>query len=227
MPVNAQNRFLAALVNMADGILEYRHGWVRERRKRKRAQKHAHLESANVSKKIKMVSGMSDDAMKAGDVDGSATIREGAESFGVMGHTPAMEVATLAAEDQVQLEPPSMLQHLTIGINEVTRKLESQIKLSRQTVIISDKCAVSSEYSQPRIKVVFVCRADIDPPILVDHLPHLISTCNSLRRPLDIVKLVPLPKGAEFTLAAAMGLRRVAVIAVDVKHFLDQTIFSH
>jgi len=89
------------------------------------------------------------------------------------------------AKDQAQHEPPSFLQHLTIGINKVTQKPESQIKSSRQTVIISDKCTVSSEYLlQPRIKVIFVCHADIHPPILVDHLnlDHIQSNSPS-RRP--------------------------------------------
>ena len=109
----------------------------------------------------------------------------------------------------------------------MTRKLESLIKLSRQTVIISDKGALSPETSShPHIRVFFVCRADIDPPILIDHLPHLVSACNSSRKAPDFVKLVPLPKGAEFTLAAAMGLRRVAVMAVDVKRLPNQIICS-
>jgi ribonuclease P/MRP protein subunit POP3 len=215
VPVNVQNRFLALLVNLADGISEYRQVWAQESRQRKRKAKDAHLKSANMSKKV--VLGISNDATEADNTDGSVAVSGGEEFSEVtMGDTSAIEVE---AKDQAQHEPPPVLQHLTIGINEVTRKLESQIKSSRQTVIISDKCTVSSEYSQqPRIKVIFVCRADIDPPILVDHLPHLVSACNSLRKPSDFVKLVPLPKGAELTLAAALGLRRAAVIAVDVIH---------
>jgi ribonuclease P/MRP protein subunit POP3 len=226
VPVNVQNRFLALLVNLAEGISEYRQVWVRESRKRKRMAKDAHLKSANMSKKVEVASGIFKDATEADDTDGSVAM-SGGEGFSevTMHDAPAIEVEANEANDQAQHEPPPFLQHLTIGINEVTRKLESQIKSSRQTVIISDKCTVSSEYLlQPRIKVIFVCRADIDPPILVDHLPHLVSACNSLRKPNDFVKLVPLPKGAELTLAAALGLRRVAVIAVDVIHLSNQTI---
>jgi len=98
----------------------------------------------------------------------------------------------------------------------VTRKLESQINASRRTIIISDKGAALSEPpSSSGIKVVFVCRADIDPPILIEHLPRLVSTCNSSPKQANFVKLVPLPRGSELTLAAAMGLRRVAVFALD------------
>ncbi|KIM79791.1 hypothetical protein PILCRDRAFT_822964 [Piloderma croceum F 1598] len=215
VPINVQNRFLALLVNLANGISEYRQVLARENRQRKR--KDAHLQSANMSKKNKVVSGISNDATEADDTDSAVAMPGGEEISEVtMGDASATEVEAKEAKNQAQRKPPPILEHLTIGINEVTRKLESQINSSRQTVIISDKYTVSSEYSrQPRIKVIFVCRADIDPPILVDHLPHLVSACNSLRKPLDFVKLVPLPKGAEFTLAAALGLRRVAVIAVD------------
>jgi len=189
--------------------LEYRQGRGLESRKRKRSKKDTKPENANASKKAKVVgSGVLNEVAEAGDADGCAAI--GGEAEVPLGDATAM---ALAPQDQV---PPSILQHLTIGINQVTRKLESQIKASRQTVVISDQGAVSSEFpSQQGIKVVFVCRADIDPPMLIDHLPHLVSACNSSRKPPDFMKLVPLPKGAEFTLAAAMGLRRVAVIAVD------------
>jgi ribonuclease P/MRP protein subunit POP3 len=222
VPVNVQNRFLALLMDLADGVPEYRQVWTRENRQRKRIARDAHLKSANMSKEM-LVSGISIQATEADDLGGSMAMPGGEEFSEVtIGDASAIEVE---AKDQAQLKPPPILQHLTIGINAVTRKLESQIKSSRQTVIVSDRCSVSSQYSlQPRVKVIFVCRADIDPPILVDHLPHLISACNSLRKPPDFVKLVPLPKGAEFALAAALGLRRVAVIAVDVIHLFIQTI---
>lgn len=214
VPINVQNRFLAVAVKLTEGVSEYRLGRGMESRKRKRAKKDAQLQGANnASKKAKKVgSGVSDEAMEVGSV----TIRGEAVSSKSDVSATGTDVDVLALDHQVSHEPPSILQHLTIGINEVTRKLESQIKLSRQTVIISDKGAVSPE--SPRIKLIFVCRADIDPPILINHLPHLVSAYNSSRKHPDFMKLVPLPKGAEFTLAAAMGLRRVAVVAVDVKH---------
>jgi ribonuclease P/MRP protein subunit POP3 len=216
VPINVQNQFLAVAVNLAGGILEYRQGRVLESRKRKRSKKDIKPESAGTSKRAKVVSsGTSNEAAETCDGSGSGSATISGEIEVSLGDGTAMDVEALAAEDR---GPPSILQHLTIGINEVTRKLESQIKASRQTVVISDQVAVSSEsLSYLGIKVVFVCRADIDPPMLIDHLPHLVSTCNSSRKPPDFVKLVPLPKGAEFTLAAALGLRRVAVIGVDVR----------
>jgi len=215
VPDNVQNQFLAIVLNLADGVSEHRN---LERLKRKRAKKDAKSEGTNASKRVKLVgSGVSHEGTEGSDADCSAVLSGGAEFHKVpMDNATSMDVA-FAPESRA----PSILQHLTIGINEVTRKLESQIIASRRTVIISDQSAGLSELPpQPDIKVVFICRADIDPPILIDHLPRLVSTCNSSRR-ADFVKLVPLPKGAELTLAAAMGLRRVAVIALNVKHYIQ------
>jgi ribonuclease P/MRP protein subunit POP3 len=220
------------MVNLADGVSEYRQGRSMEsrKRKRKRATKDASQLNVNVSKRAKKVihSGVSSEVMDVEDADGFAAIPGGAVSSELStDDAVAMEVEASAPDCQVSREPPSILQHLTIGINEVTRKLESQIRLSRQTVIISDKGTLSSESpSQRHIKAVFVCRADINPPILIDHLPHLVSACNSSRKRPDFIKLVPLPKGAELTLASAMGLRRVAVVAVDVTHLTNRTILT-
>lgn len=74
-----------------------------------------------------------------------------------------------------------------------------------------------SAFARAPIRIVLVCRADIDPPLLVSHIPHLVAACNSATTDPDMrVKLVTLPKGAENTLAHAMGLRRAAVLAFDV-----------
>jgi ribonuclease P/MRP protein subunit POP3 len=121
--------------------------------------------------------------------------------------------------------------HLTVGINEVTKSLERQAKYTRHKLTVSDKGNIThADDIQPLIKFVFVCRADIDPPLLVAHLPHLVAACNSCVRDQaspgessDAVKVVPLPKGAELSLAEAIGFRRVAVLALDVscKHDFD------
>ncbi|KAF7971696.1 hypothetical protein HWV62_20152 [Athelia sp. TMB] len=129
-----------------------------------------------------------------------------------------------------QLEPPSVLEHLITGINEVTRSLEGQLTLARTPVTISggpnppaskDPQTANASAStttqtplSPRIKLIFICRADIDPPLLIAHIPPLVATHNSISRVEDAIKLVTLPRGAEASLGAALGLRRVAVLAV-------------
>lgn len=192
------------MVNLTNGLAEYRMG-----RKRKRPRREEHAGGRATPKKRK------------GDITSDPIDTDIPESLPGALTVPPLSGAPNTndtADFGSSVPVPSILRHLTTGINEVTRKLEAQIQSSRQTVVVSDKDVISSEaMSQPRIKVVFVCRADIDPPILIDHIPHLITACNSSARFTDLVKLVPLPKGAEFTLAEAMGLRRVAVVAVDVR----------
>ncbi|KAG1753556.1 uncharacterized protein EDB91DRAFT_1098643 [Suillus paluster] len=124
-----------------------------------------------------------------------------------------------AVNNLENLVPPSG--YMTIGINEVTRRLESQLKSLRHCVTLntaSHANPISPDISS--IAIVFVCRADVNPPILLDHIPHLVAGCNSTRpgsshlRARQPLKLVILPKGSEAALAQALGLRRAAVIAV-------------
>ncbi|KIJ66262.1 hypothetical protein HYDPIDRAFT_26627 [Hydnomerulius pinastri MD-312] len=113
------------------------------------------------------------------------------------------------------------LQHLTVGINQVTRVIESQLRLSRKhTVQCSAQPGDLPEISQelPTLAIVFVCYADIDPSVLVDHVPHLVAACNSIpaKEAAGIIKLIPLPKGSESMISQALGLRRAAVIGIHV-----------
>lgn len=135
----------------------------------------------------------------------------------------------LNAEDQI--EPPSILQHLTTGINEVTRALEAQLAATRTPVTISTTSNTSSSDNlqiennsgststhislSPKIKLIFICRADIDPGLLIAHIPPLVATHNAIARVENAIKLVPLPRGAEASLGDALGLRRVAVLAIN------------
>lgn len=119
---------------------------------------------------------------------------------------------------------PSILQHVKFGINEVTRHLEilassyrkfvpADSSRTREEVTSKDSDAVSKS------RIVIACRGDVDPPILIGHLPNLVATCNSLRQHTPTSQgtfLVTMPKGAESTLAEAMGLRRVSVILIEV-----------
>lgn len=68
------------------------------------------------------------------------------------------------------------------------------------------------------LAVIFVCRADLDPPALVAHLPHQVATYNArLEDPSQAAHLVQLPAGAELALAEALGLRRAAVLGLTVR----------
>lgn len=229
VPINLQNSILAMTLKLTEGVLEYRQGRTAETRKRKRARHETTKGVRHVSKNSRLESG---EKMDTDNFDHATSATEIAQSpEAVDGDMGANISGASSAATPTPHEAPSVLQHLTIGINEVTRRLEAQIKSSRQIVSISDKGAVSSEpLTSPAIKVVLVCRADIDPPILIDHLPHLVAACNSPQKTHSssggssaFVKLVPLPKGAELSLAEAMGLRRVAVMAINVRCFRIRT----
>ncbi|KAF9074824.1 hypothetical protein BDP27DRAFT_1257990 [Rhodocollybia butyracea] len=117
-------------------------------------------------------------------------------------------VAVSSTEMQMDIpvsDPPEVLSHLVTGINTVTKRLETLVRTRR---------GGNPEDSMPNVKIVLVCRADVNPPMLIDHLPHLVAAYNSTNPP-DPILLVPLPPGAEFTLAEVMGVRRVAVMAID------------
>lgn len=120
--------------------------------------------------------------------------------------------------DNAELSEPPILKSLTYGINAVTKRLESQIVNCRPIITLG-----SSNESQPTekhhpIRYLFVCRADVDPPILIDHLPHLVAIYNVLRGSnAPPTALITLPKGAEGTLAQVIGVRRLAVLAIDVR----------
>lgn len=111
------------------------------------------------------------------------------------------------------LECPSVTRQLIVGINEVTKQLEQQVHAERVTQVTLHPSAKSPSCS---LSVVLVCRSDINPKILVDHLPHLVATLNSLRSEQP-VKLVPLQSGAETRLSQAVGLRRAAVLGFNVR----------
>jgi hypothetical protein len=110
---------------------------------------------------------------------------------------------------------PPIIPHITVGINEVTKSLEREIQ--SRTVITS---STASDETQSLTKVVFICYADLDTPAFVAHLPQLVALCNLARSEHHKIKVVPLPAGAQISLADALGyLKRVSVIALDVCPF--------
>jgi ribonuclease P/MRP protein subunit POP3 len=195
IPLNVQNSFLAQAVTLLDGISTYQAYKSLNSRKRKKL-----CQDKTRSKKRK------DETTQTADV-----------------HVSKQNDAPSDATD-MDMDPPSILRHLTVGINQVGTKLDTQIKSWRFAPPNGSETQepAATNSSQP-ITIIFVCRADVNPPILIAHLPHLVAAYNTsiLSRPslknFDLIKLVPLPKGAEFTLAEALGLRRAAVLALDVR----------
>jgi ribonuclease P/MRP protein subunit POP3 len=187
IPLNLQNTALACTISLLDGVSEYHSVRGQENRKRKRLLK----ETQNKKRKV-------DVDVTAGDND------------------VVLPDSGAPSEETPPSIPPEVLSHLVVGINEVTRRLDAQILSSRKTASVNPDPASEPAPTPAPIKVIVVCRADVDPQILIDHLPHEVAAFNS-SKPSEPIKIIPLPKGAEFTLAKAMGLRRVAVIAMDVR----------
>jgi ribonuclease P/MRP protein subunit POP3 len=197
-----QNSFLARVISLFEDISTYQSSRGQELRKRKKARR---LQSSRERKKRKLEATFEDES-PAAQTEAS---RE-----------PASPVAVDLGSPTTQA--PAIMKHLTIGINQVTKKLESQVKAYRTTRVIAPDMQLEAAGSGCHVVVVLGCRADVDPPLLIAHLPHLVAAYNSsiLSRPSSadspLIKLVPLPKGAELLLAEALGLRRVAVVAFDV-----------
>ncbi|KAH7102192.1 hypothetical protein BKA62DRAFT_617922 [Auriculariales sp. MPI-PUGE-AT-0066] len=106
---------------------------------------------------------------------------------------------------------PSLLSHILVGVNNVTRRLEDQL----QQLSATKKGLRTSSLPNSQFKYILVSTGDIDPPLLVAHIPHLVAGCNS--NSLDerqLVVLVPLPKGSEAKLARGFGLPRVSVVGI-------------
>lgn len=110
--------------------------------------------------------------------------------------------------------------HFAVGINVVTRALESQLCFTRKHVITDVPSQNRGQLPPPSalspIETVFVCYADVDPPALVAHIPYLVAGCNSPRNATQPIKLVPLPKGSEQAISQLLGVRRAAVVAFRV-----------
>jgi len=204
---------LARVISILDGVSGYRNARGQENRKRKRPRRRETTEGVGNQKKKQRVDAESMEHGMDLDIPVDVTVIPGSLN------AAAVVVASSAPPEDSQSGPPTILRHITVGINEVTKRLESQIESARRTMMVPDAVSVGSSKSRPVLKIIFVCRADIDPPLLIEHLPHLVAAFNSSQlssQTSESIKIVPLPNGAEFALAEAMGLRRVAVMAIDV-----------
>lgn len=120
--------------------------------------------------------------------------------------------------------PPELWHHVVFGINEVTKRLEEQSQARRH--IVSSVGSVQTPDVHVPLALVLVCLADVNPRLLVSHIPPLVAACNSRPKAspgLDVVHLVPLPRHSETQLADAFGVRRLSIIAFDVSarlHFI-------
>ncbi|CAA7265903.1 unnamed protein product [Cyclocybe aegerita] len=206
VPLNLQNSILASIIQLLDGASNYFDQRSSLNRKRKRASKISEVSPPQEKRRKIAV----DETMVPVDSESNATPQTATN--------PDLDLCETV--DDVSLtkkvpEPPLLLHHLVYGINAVTKVLEIQVQNAHRPVIFSVQEQASKNLT--RLKYVFVCRADVDPPLLIDHLPHLVAAFNS-NCPSKPIKIVPLPKGSESTLAQTLGIRRAAVLAISTNY---------
>ncbi|KIY48338.1 hypothetical protein FISHEDRAFT_43792 [Fistulina hepatica ATCC 64428] len=205
VPLNVQNSITAVLVSLLEGVAEYQI----DNRKRK----HHQQEQARMAKRRK-----SNNAKLQETGQEAPALRSSQDPPSTAESTAEGAVVVDEQSPSISMDEPDVLKHLEIGINQVTKRLELEIEKQRSPVVLSNKPEAAADTSSPTplpIAVVLVCKGDVDPPILINHIPHLVAAHNALA-PSQIIKLVPLPKGAEFTLAEALGLRRVSAMTLDM-----------
>lgn len=198
VPLTLQRSILECILDLLDGASDYHQHRSIARRKRKRACK----ATERASRKNKEPS---EPAIL------SVNERPSNEQ-GVHMHLD-QDIQQCETRDD-NIEPPIFLRHLSYGINVVTKRLEVQTQSARHPNILT--LPETSGTPPKPLKYVFVCRADVDPPLLIEHLPHLVAAYNSARPP-QYAKLIPLPQGSESVLAQILGIRRVTALGLDVR----------
>jgi ribonuclease P/MRP protein subunit POP3 len=228
IPQNVQNSILAHLLSLLETIVKHRVAAAQEKRKRKTAEYQAKKES----KRRKVESSVDATQVQTpSTIDLEMTISPAShrvkDSNAV---APAVEPMDLNEAGKIDTEPAEssqLSQHIVIGINNVSRYLEDQMKHLRTAVMVSSSGVLKDELRGSFVRpldVVFVCKGDVDPPILISHLVQLVASYNSTLRgrtlsqdnDLKPILIVPLAKGAEEQLAKALSIRRVATFAFDV-----------
>ncbi|KAI0332018.1 hypothetical protein GY45DRAFT_1274981 [Cubamyces sp. BRFM 1775] len=205
VPLNVQNAVLACVVDMLAGVAEF--NIARENgHRRKRSRPHS------------SAGGRGHKRQKGSSVPDLRTTVEDTSAL----NAASIHDTTLPGSSGESVPAPPIMSSLTVGINEVTKSLEQLASSYRRTISPDTKqgaeSAGRSDANTPRSRIVLACRADVDPPALMAHVPSLIAACNSCPAASTTQQrtwLVPLPKGAEYTLAEALGLRRASILLVE------------
>ncbi|PCH33887.1 hypothetical protein WOLCODRAFT_112731 [Wolfiporia cocos MD-104 SS10] len=201
---NLQNVILARIIRMLDGLSNYHLS--RENLSRKRKRSHRGIPDPSQKKQRR-------DPPQSQATNEASTTEIVPGEHAVLPATGDSEVT--AAMDSVARPP--ILQHITLGINEVTKLLEKATQSYRYNGTMAPGSQSARTEPPGRSRVVLVCRGDVDPPALIQHFPYLVAACNpqTASMPGKGTWLIALPKGAEYALAEAAGLRRVSALAVE------------
>ncbi|KAH6916994.1 hypothetical protein BKA70DRAFT_1367535 [Coprinopsis sp. MPI-PUGE-AT-0042] len=193
VPINLQNAVLAYLLTLMEGVALYHQESCKQSRKRKRQTKAEGLQKA---KKKRLNEETTVDQLED-QMDTEEASKE------------------IPPSENSLPQKPTILSHMVLGINAVTKRLEQQAREVRRTAVIPAPDEAMERL--PPLAYVFVCRAEVNPPILIEHFPPLVASCNSVSGQ-QFVKLVPLPKDSEAKLAQSLGIRSAAIIAIDAQY---------
>ncbi|KAI8375829.1 hypothetical protein BD560DRAFT_326605, partial [Blakeslea trispora] len=101
---------------------------------------------------------------------------------------------------------PELYQRTCIGINHVTRYLETYIEKRRTT----------AEYKSERTPVMYICKREIKPLQLCQHLLYMSA--------LAKIKIAPMPANAEARIGKALGIQRASVILIEVMENKEESL---
>ncbi|KAG5363545.1 hypothetical protein CJU89_2721 [Yarrowia sp. B02] len=121
---------------------------------------------------------------------------------------PYRESEKQAQSTGAKLPPtPGAVEQSSLGFNPVTQALQSQAKQN----------LANEPVSEP-ISMVFICKDDIQPEILVKHFPTLCASASSKE---SAVKLVALPAGSMEKLTECTGIRDLGCVALKAHKDFD------
>lgn len=241
VPPNVQNSILAATSEHLSGLRDYHIGREQASRRAKQARRRNTTKNASQDEPIATetpegsASSSSNKRKRDAEDCTERPVKRPRLEAPILGKVTGSTKEMPIESEAPVLVRPTLLDDLNFGVNEVTKVLERLIKALRTPQ------PASSTATPPPLRLplaILVCKPDINPPNLVAHIPHLVSICNSLlmtNGPSSIItanatnesetkapdiKLVSLPNGAEETLANAIGLRRISILAIYVRLFL-------
>ena len=203
VPLTLQKTILECILDLLDGAYDYHHHRCVTRRKRKRGFK----ATERALQKNKGASGPAELSVNERSSNDQSPKEQDV-------HMHLDQKIQQCENQDDDIEPPIFLHHLSYGINVITKRLELQTQSARHPNILP--LPETSQIPPKPLKYVFVCRADVDPPLLIEHLPHLVAAYNSVC-PSQYAKLIPLPQGSESVLAQILGIRRVTALGLDVR----------
>ncbi|KFY28927.1 hypothetical protein V493_02679 [Pseudogymnoascus sp. VKM F-4281 (FW-2241)] len=122
--------------------------------------------------------------------------------------------AAQPAQDETSVPTPELSSHILVGLNSITRHLESQ---SREACPPSLGMPIPNSdrpsYPQRHLAVV-VTTWPSGPPILNSHIHKLVQTSSLLHPNLPPTRLVILPRSSEKRLCSVLGVPRAGFIGV-------------